>query len=260
MAAFFLNLTGLDFHQWLGIFLGGFALYHLALHAGWVKKVTTRFFQQTSWRMRGYYLLDAGILWGFITIITTGVVISSWLSLALANYGVWRSVHVGSSVITLAAVVIKIGLHWRWIVSTLVKAVTPPATDRQAPVPVLQPVGDGRAVSRRQFLKLMGVVGVGAMLGIGNVLLEKKTALAEAINNQSQSATDYLVDTSASSTVPVALAVVPTEVVSSAVKTDTTTLTCTQSCPRGRHCLFPGSCGRYTDSNNNGHCDLGECV
>jgi hypothetical protein len=39
---------------------------------------------------------------------------------------------------------------------------------------------------------------------------------------------------------------------------DLTVQICTKRCPRG--CSYPGHCRRYTDSNNNGYCDLGECL
>ncbi len=30
------------------------------------------------------------------------------------------------------------------------------------------------------------------------------------------------------------------------------------TCPRDNNCSYPGKCAMYTDSNNNGLCDLGE--
>jgi hypothetical protein len=239
LLAFFLNITGLDLHQWLGIFLGGFALYHLFLHWGWVKKITTRFLHQTSWRMRAYYILDAGVLWGFITITVTGVVISTWLNIWLSNYNTWRDVHVWVSIITLLAVVVKISLHWRWIVNVLAKAIKPPT------VPVLLVPANGRLVSRRQFLVLMGVVGAGAFLGISNVLDKKQAVLANVINDGPQSSPAPTATRVTASATPVAAA--------------TAAAPC-RRCPRGQHCSFPGRCGRYTDQNNNGRCDLGECA
>jgi hypothetical protein len=264
LMAFFLNVTGLDFHQWLGVFLGAFALFHLVLHFGWVKSMTVHFFNKTSWRMRLYYLLDAGILGGFIIITFTGVVISSWLSLDLTHYSAWRDVHVDSSVITLLAVVIKLGLHWRWIMSTLAKILTPPtAVPQLVPAPVLQPVRNGRKVSRREFLVMMGVVGAGAALGIGNVLGEKKGVEARAIGqiastDRSAFVTDTSSSNAASSTSPAAA--VPTAAAATGAGSSSAALICTQRCPKGKHCSFPGSCRRYNDSNNNGRCDLGECA
>ena len=260
LLAFFLNVTGLDLHQWLGVFLGTGVLFHLIVHFGWVKTVTTRFFGKTSWRMRLYYLLDASILWGFITILLTGGVISSWLSLVLSNYSVWRDVHVWSSALTLLAVVLKLGLHWKWIVSTLAKALTPPApAPRLIPAPIMQPVHTGRRVTRREFMVMMAAVGAGAALGLGNVFGGKNEVEAQATNQTASTGSTSLSSGEIVSdvvTVPTAAAVtLPTVAPSSS----TAALVCSQHCPRGKHCSFPGNCGRYTDSNNNGRCDLGEC-
>ena len=48
---FFLNLTGLALHQWIGIAGGALALYHLITHWDWVEAVTKRFFGRTSSRV-----------------------------------------------------------------------------------------------------------------------------------------------------------------------------------------------------------------
>ncbi len=115
---FFLNLTGLALHQWIGIAGGALALYHLITHWDWVEAVTKRFFGRTSGRSRLYYLIDAAILIGFEAILLSGLVISTWLSINLTNPSVWIDFHIGASVVTLVLVVFKLSIHWRWIVKT----------------------------------------------------------------------------------------------------------------------------------------------
>ena len=88
IAAFFLDLTGLELHQWLGAGIGVIALYHLVAHWQWVAAVTNRFFGRTSNKSRSYYLLNLAILAGFFIITFTGLVISSWLDLTLNQYGI----------------------------------------------------------------------------------------------------------------------------------------------------------------------------
>jgi hypothetical protein len=61
-------------YQWIGVFGGLLATYHLSLHWDWVTAVTKRFFAKTSVRTRIYYLLDATILTGFYLIVMTGQV------------------------------------------------------------------------------------------------------------------------------------------------------------------------------------------
>ena len=68
LMAFFLDWTGLEWHQWLGITLGGMALYHLVIHWRWVTAVLSRFRGRTRSQNRLYFLLDGSILTGFLTI------------------------------------------------------------------------------------------------------------------------------------------------------------------------------------------------
>ena len=79
--------------------------------------MTQRFFGRTSRQARRFYLVDAGLLIGFAAIGFTGLVISTWLDLKLADFAAWRAAHVIASVVTLGLVVLKIAAHWRWIVT-----------------------------------------------------------------------------------------------------------------------------------------------
>ena len=158
LATFFLDLTGLVAHQWLGIAVGLLAGYHLVSHWNWVKSVTLRFMGQTSRQARRYYVLDAGLMLGCAVILVTGWVISSWLALPLDNYAVWSNVHVAASIITLLIVVGKIGLHWRWVVKTAQRLFVPAAPAvASRPMP---PVSVSARMDRRSFLALMGVVSI----------------------------------------------------------------------------------------------------
>src|SRR5512138_913291 len=114
---FFLDLTGVVLHQWLGVAAGLLAGYHLAAHWSWVKAVSARFFGNTSSQAREYYLIDTLLLAGFAGMASTGLVISTWLNLSLANHPAWRFVHMMASIGTLLILTLKIGLHMRWIVS-----------------------------------------------------------------------------------------------------------------------------------------------
>jgi hypothetical protein len=107
LICFFLDLTGLALHQWLGIAAGALAAYHLLSHTNWVKAVTRRFFGKTSAQARLYYLIDALLLTGFAGMIGTGLVISTWLNLSLASYAAWHTVHFLSAILTLLVTVLK---------------------------------------------------------------------------------------------------------------------------------------------------------
>jgi hypothetical protein len=236
--AFFLDLTGTGLHQWIGIAGVALAAYHLVTHWSWVRAVSQRFFGRTSGRARLYYLIDAAIFVGFAAIVSTGLVISTWLSLSLTNYAAWLAVHIASSITTLLLVLLKLGLHWRWIAIATRNSLSQPAVAQRRPIPVQQSVGVKR-VSRREFMEVMGVTGVaslfaltGATSGLKNLQSAAETASAQTVTSSST-----LNSTSANSS---------------------TSSACVVRCNRG--CSYPGHCGRYTDANNNNRCDFGECM
>ncbi|MGQ9682032.1 MAG: hypothetical protein ACUVX9_05820 [Anaerolineae bacterium] len=244
LATFFLDLTGLAAHQWLGLAIGLLALYHLARHWTWVQAVASRVLVIRG-RSRLYLALDAGLLLGFCVILITGLVISSWLSLPLAGWLAWRQVHVLASVTTLAAVTAKIGLHWHWIVGTARRLFESGTRSKTTVRP--GPIAPG-AVSRRSFLALMGIAGMAAAL-----------AACRALDNRPEPSEQPPAPPAASvSSKPAATDAAPGDAGVAPLATPNPTTPCTVRCPNG--CSFPGRCRRYTDQNNNGRCDLGECL
>ena len=234
LAAFFLDLTGLVVHQWLGVAVSVLAGYHLVSHWTWVKSVTLRFMGQTSRQARRYYVIDASLMLGCAVILVTGLVISSWLTLPLENYTAWSNVHVAASILTLLIVVVKIGLHWRWIVKTTEQLFSVPDAPATSALP-LQPVTASARMSRRSFLMLMGAVSLPAVLAISRALDGGQAALAVATNQEQET-----VNSGSQST------------------TQQTSTACTIRCNKG--CSYPGHCRRYVDTNGNKRCDLGECM
>ena len=235
LLALWLDLTGLPVHQWLGMGVAVLAGYHLATHWSWVKAVTERFFGRTSRQARTFYAVDVGLVVGFAAILVTGLVISTWLDLALASYAAWRTVHVVASVATLGLVVAKIGLHWRWIVSVARRSIFPTPAGRTG---AAQPVPVAAQVNRRDFVRLMAGVGAIALLAGANALNGSEGDQAEAS--------------------PAAQTPVGTQAQAATSTTGTSNASCTVRCNKG--CSYPGRCRRYVDTNNNGRCDLGECL
>jgi hypothetical protein len=237
MILFWLDLTGVALHQWLGVAIGVLVVYHLVTHWKWVTTVTQRFFKHTSQQARLFYLVDAGLGTGFMLILATGLVISTWLSLSLGIYAAWKNVHILSSISTLLLLLVKIGVHWRMIVQAARKTIFSPqdAAPNTQPTQSVQVLASGR----RDFIKLMGVVGAASLLAVGSALDE----IEAASSSEESSAQLTSVQDSTSSTV---------------LDGSSTTTACSVRCPRG--CGYPGHCQRYTDSNGNGRCDFGECV
>jgi hypothetical protein len=234
---FWLDLTGVALHQWLGVVIGALAVYHFITHWKWVTAVTGRFFKHTSQQARLFYLVDVGLGSGLTLILVTGLVISTWFSLSLSSYAAWKNFHIVSSIATLLLIVVKIGAHWRWIVQTARRTVfaSKEAASQTRPAQPAQVLSSGR----RDFLKLMGVVGAASFLAVGSALDEIEGASG-----------------SAGSTVH--LSSVQDSTSSTTLNSSSDTTACSIRCPRG--CSYPGNCHRYTDANGNGRCDYGECV
>jgi hypothetical protein len=247
--SFLLDLTGVGVHQWLGIAIGIVAGYHLLAHWSWVKAVTRRI-ARTTWQAHLYYVVDAGIALGFLGILLSGLAISTWFNPASIS-AAWRELHVDVSIITLALVVFKIAVHWRWIVSVARKYVFAPGNPKPAShpgypgntvAPRLQPAPV--VAGRRDFLKLMGVVGVASLISLTSALDpidNTGSASTSTADNSASSASDSQSSSSDSQSY-----------------TGSASSGCSVLCPRG--CSYPGHCRRYTDSNGNGRCDYGECA
>ena len=242
---FFVDLTGVELHQWLGIAGIILALYHLLEHWDWVLAVSQRFFGRTTWIARLYYLVDAALLLGFAAILVSGLAISTWLSPSFENLPAWIDFHITTSIITLLILLVKIVIHWRWIVKTargLIPRPATPTTTRSLLRPLAAPIDN----NRRDFLKLMGFVGAAAVLAMLNVA--SSTGESEGVKTFTQSLNRGAATTGQATTQD------------SSGQSRSSSSTCLSRCPKGCSCSNPGHCRQYTDANQNGRCDLGECV
>lgn len=284
---FYLEFTGVTGHEWLGVGIALLAIFHTWLHWDWVMAVTRRFFSGTGARSRWYYLVDLLIALGFVVILETGLAISTWMNLDIVNYIAWLDAHIYASYATLALLVLKVGIHWRWVVNFTNKIFG----SEKKPVPVrgfgLTPVPvqvNREVVDRRRFLGLMGVVGLSSMLAVINVVRENsiyntnadgnvsamgmvddpaaspsrvstaqpdiQTNAAEAGNTEIDAVATAEPDMAAPATVEPTI--VPTQ------EPQTVVAACQVRC--SKKCSFPGRCRRYVDQNGNNLCDLGECL
>jgi hypothetical protein len=252
--SFFPDFTGLEVHQWIGIAAVGLALGHLLAHWSWVENVTLGFFSRAPSRARIYYLLDLGVMAGFIMILTTGLLISTWLDLPIYDLAAWTHVHLMASVFTLLLVVLKIVLHWRWVANTVRRHVLDPVFARPKPGSLPRPANP---VDRRDFLKLAGVLGAATVLTVHGLFDETDEAQAQAPSPDAQPAGAGAVPQTVESTAEPSTPSAASPVVQA--PTDTAVpAACVVRCPNG--CSYPGRCRRYTDANANGLCDNGECL
>jgi hypothetical protein len=256
--SFFPDLTGLKVHEWLGAAAVGLALVHLIVHWKWVEAVTLRFFSQTASQARIFYLTDLGVMLGFMMILLTGLLISTWLDLPLYDLAAWTYVHLMASVFTLLLVVAKLVLHWRWIAVAARRYLLEPVFARAEAV---RTTSRKAPVDRRDFLKLTGVLGAATVLTVHGLFDDPAEAQA-----QSSSVDPAKVDTpqpavpAAASPQAADAVAEPSSAATSApaLPTATAAPACVILCPNG--CSYPGRCRRYVDRNGNNLCDNGECL
>lgn len=267
MICFFLDLTGVELHQWIGIGIGVLVFIHFALHIDWTTTVLGKFFNGTSMRSRLYFLIDGVIAFGFMGIIFTGLIISTWLNLALINLDFWINFHILISVVTLFMVLLKVALHRKWIVCIAETQVFKPKIIPECAGDVLLPIA--KKVDRREFLKLGAVLGAGTLVGVihlHDVFSESGPAPQSTVPSQTvdENYSDVLTgQANSQQNIPVTVQTQPTTMptiapTSVSVPQNEDSTTCTILC--SRRCSFPGKCRRYIDSNGNGKCDNGECL
>jgi len=243
ITTFFVDLTGAEIHQWIGISSGALAAYHLLIHWDWVGAISNRFLVKTSYQARIYYILDMLLLLGLILIGVTGLAISTWLNLSLNNFFTWLNIHITISIATLVILLLKLTFHWRWIIR---------ATRKIWAEPMITPAKNGvvqaakirsSRMGRREFLQVVGVVGTASFLALANA----SKSLVETIDTSETTTTEEVVTQTGSN---------PVNKSNQSASSSSSSI-CIVNCRKG--CSYPGHCHRYVDTNNNGRCDLGEC-
>lgn len=208
-------------------------------------------------------MFDLLLLIGFGLILITGIIISTWLNIWLSHYGIWKNTHVISPIITLLVLVLKIVLHWRWVVKTiqsisiLPKLVKTTSTTIATPFsPLLQT--DSLLVDRRYFLSLMGFLGASTILVVSNIGLSTKEENSELIPKTIESSESLPPYSQPAAQVPQSKPTATLKATNEVSNISTTTENCVIRCDN--QCSYPGRCRHYVDNNGNGKCDWGECL
>ncbi len=179
LSTFFLNLTGLILHQWIGILSVLIAAFHLFLHRDWVISVFKRIFRKRSGKARLYFAIDMTIMIGFILIGLTGLVMSSWLNLPLPNYDAWRQLHITVSIASLVLLLVKLALHLSWFERMIRKMIPDSVLTAAKSVPVRVTNDNPKRMGRREFLLTMGVLSSASLIALASA----SKSLAESITN-----------------------------------------------------------------------------
>ncbi|HNK64355.1 MAG TPA: DUF4405 domain-containing protein [Anaerolineales bacterium] len=128
--------TGTPLHEWLTLSAFSVLIVHFLFHWEWFLRTTTKFFQNLFHISRLNYVLAIVVFVGFITIITSGLMISESVSPTIGLYldagRGWGKIHELAANLTLLAVALHFALHWDWIRNTFVKIILDPLFGRKS--------------------------------------------------------------------------------------------------------------------------------
>ena len=115
--------TGLPLHERGGLLICVAFLVHALLNWKWIACMTGKFFTTLPMKSRVNYCLDALLVMGFFLVVLSGMAIAktmdfAWLSLP-GDMRFWRMLHGSSALLTLIAVGVHVGLHWKWVTCQL---------------------------------------------------------------------------------------------------------------------------------------------
>ncbi|MBP1757340.1 MAG: conserved rane protein of unknown function [Firmicutes bacterium] len=242
------SLSGVFFHEWLGLAMGTALFAHLAINRQWIKAVGRRFFGPIGWQARLNFVMNAMLAIGMGTTMLSGILISQYLfaPLAASNLDLWTAIHKVASWSSLGIVAVHVILHLDWIKRAFITVVR---------TPQFQPV---RAVLVRSALGLFALGAIYSVFQTSALAVVKVTAdqdqntstlLANTTTSTSSTDDSTLTDTDDSTAVVESLPAAGSTLAASDSATPAVSLseylsnfTCT-ACHR--HCLLSSpKCGR----------------
>jgi cytochrome b561 len=120
------QLTGIPIHEWLGLAFGVGFVVHLALHWDWVTRTARRMFSAAPNRERIKWIVDFALY-----LMTGAAVVSGWyisrhaapaLGVKRVDEQFFRGFHSTTADLSVLLVAIHLGLNWRWMRSTWIRA------------------------------------------------------------------------------------------------------------------------------------------
>jgi cytochrome b561 len=134
LALFSFHLTGLTWHEWLGIGLCVLVPVHMLVSWSSLAAATRRFCESLPWSTRLTYLLNAALFASLVVVTITGFAISEVVTPSLpslvGNRGFWRVLHSQSSNATVLLMGLHLAIYWRTLTG-LVKRIVGKATGQE---------------------------------------------------------------------------------------------------------------------------------
>lgn len=135
------RMTGFAIHEWFTVASVSTLIIHFLLHWDWFIKMTKKFATNFWHSSRLNYILSILIFVGFITIITSGLMISQnvlpFFGFTHNLGGSWRGIHNLTSNLTFILVAVHVALRWDWVKNTFTKLFSVSPKKKLNPAPVL---------------------------------------------------------------------------------------------------------------------------
>ncbi|MGE3911366.1 MAG: DUF4405 domain-containing protein [Chloroflexota bacterium] len=121
LCLFSFGLTGLAWHEWLGLALCVLVPVHMLVSWRWLAATTARLMTNLSWSARLTYLLNASLFVALVVVTLTGLVISEVVmpgALPMSgSRGFWRVLHTTSSNACLVLMGLHLAVYWKTLLN-----------------------------------------------------------------------------------------------------------------------------------------------
>jgi hypothetical protein len=136
LAAFYPDRTGLVVHEWISVAVIVPLLFHLIINWDWTVHVIERFAERLLHASRLNLLVDVALFVSAVAVMLSGLMVSqvvaAWFGVAIAPSPIWVAVHSVSADVVIAALLVHLALHWRWVFNVARRLPTPsPMTQEQ---------------------------------------------------------------------------------------------------------------------------------
>ena len=126
--------SGIALHEWVGIVIAPFLIFHLMLNWPWTVQVTRKLVRRLPIETRINSVLNWLLFVVMVIAIVSGVLISQealpWMGFNVTGSYTWRGIHSFSALFVLIIIGAHLAMQWQWIVRTVRRVAGMPAQRR----------------------------------------------------------------------------------------------------------------------------------
>ena len=126
--------SGIAVHEWVGIVIAPFLIFHLMLNWPWTVQVTRKLVRRLPIETRINSVLNWLLFVVMVIAIVSGVLISQealpWMGFNVTGSYTWRGIHSFSALFVLIIIGANLAMQWQWIVGAVRRVAGVPAQRR----------------------------------------------------------------------------------------------------------------------------------